>query len=201
MIQSYMRKFESDDQELVDRTYRTSEILMQQIDTIESIADAFSDFAKMPSRQDELIDFVSVVHNTIQIFPVQHISFTYSKLKIEMMFDKQYLNRIVTNLVKNAFQAIPHTRTPNVLVDVSLKNDNLTLTIEDNGKGISEEEKREIFRPRFTTKSSGSGIGLSMVKKIVEDYDGVIRFESVENLGTRFIIQLPYHSQNEQKTV
>ena len=57
----------------------------------------------------------------------------------------------------------------------------------------------EIFGARFTTKSSGSGIGLSMVKKIIEDYDGIIRFETVENLGTKFIIQLPY--QQDEKTV
>lgn len=199
MIQNYMRKFKSDDQALVERTQRTFQILMQQIDTIESIADAFSDFAKMPSRKDELIDLIDVINNTLEIFPVQFISFTHSKPKFEMMFDKQYLNRIVTNLVKNAFQSIPHNRTPNILVDISQKNDNVILVIEDNGRGISEEDRREIFRPRFTTKSSGSGIGLSMVKKIVEDYDGIIRFETVENLGTKFIIQLPY--QQDEKTV
>lgn len=193
MIQNYMRKFKSEDKDLSDRTYRTAEILMQQIDTIESIANAFSDFAKMPSRKDEVIDFVDVVNNTLEIFPVQHITFTFSKPVINMMFDKQYLNRIITNLVKNAFQAVPNNREPNIAVDLSIKNRFLYITVEDNGIGISEEDKKDIFKPRFTTKSSGSGIGLSMVKKIIEDYNGIIRFESVENLGTKFIIQLPYN--------
>ena len=199
MIQSYMRKFQSNDQDLVDRTYRTSEILMQQIETIESIADAFSDFAKMPSRKDDIIDLVDIVNNTLEIFPIEHISFTFSKPVMYMMFDKQYLNRIITNLVKNAFQAVPNNRKPNISVDLSLDKGSLFITVEDNGVGISEEAKKDIFKPRFTTKSSGSGIGLSMVKKIVEDYDGIIRFDSNENLGTKFIIQLPYNE--EQKTV
>lgn len=192
MIQNYMRKFETDDEMLDDRTRRTASILMQQIDTIESIADAFSDFAKMPSRKDELIDVVEITRNTLDIFDGPYITFTSSRPVIKMFFDKQYLNRIVTNIVKNAFQSIPHTRQPIILVDVAIDRGNLVIIIEDNGKGISEEDKKEIFKPRFTTKSSGSGIGLSMVKKIIEDYDGKITFESAEDVGTKFIIQLPY---------
>lgn len=192
MIQNYMRKFETDDEVLSERTIRTANILMQQIDTIESIADAFSDFAKMPSRKDELIDVVGITKNTLDIFDSPYITFTSSKPVIEMYFDKQYLNRIITNIVKNAFQSIPHSRDPIILVDLSIQMNNLVIIIEDNGKGISEEDNKEIFRPRFTTKSSGSGIGLSMVKKIIEDYEGNISFESTEGVGTKFIIQLPY---------
>ncbi|MBS7332808.1 MAG: GHKL domain-containing protein [Weeksellaceae bacterium] len=195
MIQNYMRKFETDDALLDERTKRTASILMQQIDTIESIADAFSDFAKMPSRKDELIDVVEITKNTLDIFNVPNITFTSSKPVIKMYFDKQYLNRIITNIVKNAFQAIPHTREPIILVDLSIDRDKLVVIIEDNGKGISEEDKKEVFKPRFTTKSSGSGIGLSMVKKIIEDYDGEITFESTEDVGTKFIIHLPYNHE------
>ena len=199
MIQNYMRKFESEDSDLVLRTKRTSDILMQQIDTIESIANAFSDFAKMPNRQDEMIDVVEVVKNTLDIFPSEYITYTFTKPSMPMMFDKQYLNRIVTNVVKNAFQAIPPHRTPNISVDISTTARSLVMIIEDNGIGISEEDRKEIFRPRFTTKSSGSGIGLSMVKKIIEDYDGSINFESVPDLGTKFIIKFPL--RNDEKTV
>lgn len=192
MIQNYMRKFETDDEALDERTNRTANILLQQIDTIESIADAFSDFAKMPSRKDELIDVVEITKNTLDIFDGPSIIFTSSRPVIQMYFDKQYLNRIITNIVKNAFQSIPHSREPKILVDLSIQRNNLEIIIEDNGKGISDEDKKEIFKPRFTTKSSGSGIGLSMVKKIIEDYDGEITFESAEDVGTKFIIQLPY---------
>lgn len=199
MIQNYMRKFETDDQELAERTKRTSSILMQQIETIETMANAFSDFAKMPSPQDELIDIIDVINNTLEIFSKQHIQFTYTEPEIKMMFDKLFLNRIVTNIIKNSFQSIPSDREALVKVDVYKKKDYIFIVVEDNGKGISEEDKSEIFKPRFTTKSSGTGIGLSMVKKIIDDYDGIIRFESVENVGTKFIIQLPYI--NNEKTV
>jgi len=197
MIQNYMRKFESQDSELVARTKRTSTILMQQIETIESIADAFSDFAKMPNRKDESIDVVEVVKNTLEIFPIQHITFTSSRPHIIALLDKQYLNRIVTNVVKNAFQSIPMHRTPVICVDVSVSGEDLMIIVEDNGKGILEEDKQEIFKPRFTTKSSGSGIGLPMVKKILEDYNGSIDFESTMDVGTKFIIKFPYRKDEK----
>lgn len=197
MIQNYMRKFESDDTELTARTKRTSAILMQQIETIESIADAFSDFAKMPNRKDELIDIVEVIKNTLEIFPVQYITYTFSRPQINTMFDKQYLNRIVTNIVKNAFQSIPMNRTAIISVDVSLVENHIMIIIEDNGKGISDDEKQEIFKPRFTTKSSGSGIGLSMVKKIIEDYNGSIEFDSTVDVGSKFIIKFPFRKDEK----
>ena len=199
MIQSYMRKFSTNDEELNKRTYKTAEILMQQIDTIEAIADAFSDFAKMPNRKDEMVDVVEIIGNTLQLYPLDHIQYTYSQPKIEMMFDKQYLNRIVTNVVKNAFQAIPNGREPKVSIDLKIAENQLILSVEDNGIGIAEEQYKEIFKPRFTTKRSGTGIRLSMVKKIVEDYDGLIYFESIEEVGTKFIIKFPY--KNESKTI
>lgn len=192
MIQSYMRKFKSDDDELVNRTIRTSKILMQQIDTIEAIANAFSDFAKMPYRQDSKIDIIEIINNTLEIFQKENISFTFNQPKIMMMFDKQYLNRIVTNIVKNSFQAIPSDREAIISVDVSIIKNELIIIIEDNGVGIEESDFKDIFKPRFTTKTSGTGIGLSMVKKIIDDYNGVIYLESEKGKGTKFIIKLPY---------
>jgi two-component system, NtrC family, nitrogen regulation sensor histidine kinase NtrY len=200
MIQSYMRKFNSDDEELRSRTFRTSEILMQQIDTIESIANAFSDFAKMPNRKDTNIDIVEIINNTLEIFPKDNISFTFSQPKIMMMFDKLYLNRIITNIVKNAFQAVPQDKIASIAVDVMVNGDELIILVEDNGIGIAEENLKNIFKPRFTTKNSGTGIGLSMVKKIIEDYDGVIYLESKVGVGTKFIIKLPYN-KNEEQTI
>jgi len=195
MIQNYMRKFSSVDDELVERTLRTSKILMQQIDTIESIADAFSDFAKMPNRKDEKVEFVEIINNTLELFPKENLTFTSSSPTIEMMFDKQYLNRIVTNVVKNAFQSVPVGKVAKIDVNIFVQNKELILTIEDNGVGIPNNDLKDIFKPRFTTKTSGTGIGLSMVKKIIDDYDGVIYFESTLNKGTKVVIKLPYEDE------
>ena len=110
-----------------------------------------------------------------------------------MRFDKQYMNRIITNINKNAFQSIPQSLTAKVRVDVALVKDFLHITIQDNGNGIPIESQDSIFVPKFTTKNSGMGIGLPMVKKIIDDYDGTIRFETEIFVGTTFYILIPYN--------
>ncbi|GGE88192.1 His Kinase A (phospho-acceptor) domain-containing protein [Chishuiella changwenlii] len=193
MIQNHMRKFDINDPNLEEKTMRTGNILLQQIDTISSIAEAFSDFAKMPSRNDEKIDIIDVIKNALYVFPAEYVEFNYSPKAIMMRFDKQYLNRVITNITKNAFQSIPHTRKAKVKVDVMLLDNFVHITIKDNGEGIPVEAQSSIFVPKFTTKNSGMGIGLPMVKKIIDDYDGTIRFESEVSVGTTFYILIPYH--------
>ncbi|WP_313386825.1 ATP-binding protein [Chishuiella sp.] len=193
LIQNLLRKFDVNDPDLEEKTKRTGAILLQQIDTISAIAEAFSDFAKMPSRVDEKIDVVDVIKNTLFIFPAKYIEFTHSPDVIMMYFDKQYLNRVITNITKNAFQSIPNNIEPKVKVEVFLKNNFLHINISDNGEGIPLKAQKSIFVPKFTTKNSGMGIGLPMVKKIIDDYDGTIRFESKVSEGTTFFIMIPYH--------
>jgi signal transduction histidine kinase len=81
--------------------------------------------------------------------------------------------------------------TPLVEVNVFTKGDSVYITVSDNGVGISEENKSKVFEPKFTTKSSGMGLGLAMVKNIVETYKGEISFTSEENLGTTFTVCFP----------
>jgi len=102
------------------------------------------------------------------------------------------LIRIITNLVKNASQAIPlGEEHPKIKVNVSSEEQKVIIVVSDNGKGISEENKKRIFEPKFTTKSSGMGLGLPMVKNIIEAYGGTITFTSTLNVGTDFTIELP----------
>ena len=98
---------------------------------------------------------------------------------------------MITNLVKNAIQAIKHVENPTVLIDVYSTQENVIITVTDNGCGISEENKEKVFEPKFTTKTSGMGLGLAMIKKIVETYEGSISFTSIENKGTTFKVTFP----------
>ena len=111
--------------------------------------------------------------------------------KILANFDRTQLIRVVTNLLKNAFQAIPEDRTPEIDVTISDKDDNVKISISDNGYGISKTDTEKIFEPSFTTKSSGMGLGLSMIKSIVTAYNGRITFKSKSNVGTTFDITFP----------
>jgi signal transduction histidine kinase len=98
---------------------------------------------------------------------------------------------VVTNLVKNAIQAVPEVDSPRILVSVNSDGDYVKISVADNGIGISDEVKEKVFEPKFTTKSSGMGLGLGMVKNIVETYKGSISLTSQPGKGTVFIVKFP----------
>jgi two-component system nitrogen regulation sensor histidine kinase NtrY len=101
------------------------------------------------------------------------------------------ITRLITNLVKNAIQAVEKVENPSVEVKVVEDAINVIITVADNGKGMSDEVKEKVFEPKFTTKSSGMGLGLPMVKNIIEAYDGTISFTTQDMYGTVFKVVLP----------
>ncbi|RAJ17984.1 sensor histidine kinase [Olleya aquimaris] len=190
-VQSFQRKFDPQDPNIVQKLDEYSKTLIQQIDTMSSIASAFSNFAKMPAQQNETLNVVKIIDLALDIFNEDYIIFQPEKEEIIAKFDRTQLIRVVTNLVKNAIQAIPEDKTPNLIVTVSEKDNDVIITISDNGKGITDENKPKVFEPKFTTKSSGMGLGLAMVKNIVETYQGTITFVSEEGKGTTFTVSFP----------
>lgn len=192
MIQNYERKYDAADPAAPQKLRDLSETLVNQIDTMSAIAEAFSDFARMPLRKDEKIDVVETIRTTLEIFPDNTIHFHPSVENLHLNFDKIYLIRIITNLVKNAIQAIPDGRIPEISVNLQKIKNQVILRVSDNGVGIPPQLGNKIFEPKFTTTTGGMGLGLAMVKKIVEDYSGEIRYHSDENRGTEFVIVLPY---------
>ncbi|QXP60752.1 sensor histidine kinase [Olleya sp. HaHaR_3_96] len=190
-VQSFQRKFNPEDPEIIQKLDEYSKTLIQQIDTLSAIAGAFSNFAKMPAQQNEVLNVVKVVDLALDIFNENYIQFLPEKDEIIAKFDRTQLIRVITNLVKNGIQAIPDHKTPEILVSVFDDNGNVVLTISDNGNGISEENRAKVFEPKFTTKSSGMGLGLAMVRNIVETYQGTITFVTQKDVGTTFTVTFP----------
>ena len=120
-----------------------------------------------------------------------YIHFHSATDKITAKLDRTQLIRVITNLVKNAIQAIPQERIPAINVSVGIDGKNVFIQVKDNGIGITDENKERIYEPKFTTKTSGMGLGLGMVKNIVETYKGSITFTSEENIGTEFTVNFP----------
>ncbi|WP_299548045.1 ATP-binding protein [Seonamhaeicola sp.] len=190
-VQNFQRKFDPEDENIHSKLDEYSKTLIQQIDTMSSIASAFSNFAKMPAQQSETLNVVKIVKLALDIFNEDYIVFTTDYEEIIAKFDRTQLIRVVTNLVKNGIQAMPEDQTPRIAIHVTTKDDNVVLTVADNGSGVSEENKDKVFEPKFTTKTSGMGLGLAMVKNIVETYKGTITFESVKEKGTTFKVMFP----------
>ena len=156
-----------------------------------SIASAFSDFAKMPKQKKEKIEVIGVVKMALDIFNEHDIKYQPSTNELFGNLDKTQLIRIVTNLIKNAIQAITKKENPKIEVRVFQEDDTIVIEVEDNGKGIEDHVKHLIFEPKFTTKSSGMGLGLPIIKNIIEAYQGTISFTSTEGIGTTFKVILP----------
>lgn len=190
-VQSFQRKFDPDDPLMQQKVDEFSDTLITQIDTMSSIASAFSNFAKMPAQQNETLNVPKIVKLALDIFNEDYILFSSEKEEIITKFDRTQLIRVVTNLVKNAVQAVAREKNPAVLVTVTEDDGRACLTVSDNGVGISEENMSMIFEPKFTTKSSGMGLGLAMVKNIVESCGGTITFTSKLNKGTIFKVHFP----------
>jgi len=190
-VQSFQRKFDPQDPEINHKLNEYSKTLIQQIDTMSSIASAFSNFAKMPAQQKEELNVVAVIELALDIFNDNDITFNCDKEEIITKFDRTQLVRVVTNLVKNAIQAIPEDRKPKINIDLKEENNIITIKVSDNGIGISEENIHKIFEPKFTTKTSGMGLGLPMIKKIIETYNGTLTFVTKEQEGTSFLVTFP----------
>ncbi|MBA6156828.1 GHKL domain-containing protein [Tenacibaculum sp. S7007] len=191
-VQSFERRFDPKDPDIKEKMSEYSDTLIQQIDVMSSIASAFSDFAKMPTQRREKLDVVDVVKHSLDIFTEDYIHYIPQESEIHANLDKTQLVRILTNLVKNATQAIKKDESnPKIEVKVASEGNNVKITVSDNGKGITNKNKELIFEPKFTTKTSGMGLGLPMIKNIIEAYDGSISFTSTEGIGTVFTVILP----------
>jgi signal transduction histidine kinase len=191
-VQSFERKFNPEDPEIIQKMKDYSETLIQQIDTMNAVASAFSNFASMPAQQNETLNVVEVVELALDIFNEEHVVFESESPEIISKIDRTQLIRIITNLVKNAIQSIPEQQ-ENKTVFVTVKKDlnNVLIIVEDNGIGIKPEDISRIFEPKFTTKNSGMGLGLGIIKNIIENYKGTITFDTEYGKGTRFTVSLP----------
>ncbi len=191
-VQSFQRKFDPDDPNLKQKLDDYTKTLIQQIDTMTSVASAFSNFASMPAQQNESLNVVDVVELALDIFNEDFIQFESNKEEIIAKLDRTQLIRIITNLVKNAIQSIPEEQEfKKVLVAVNEENEHVFIRVEDNGSGIEVENREHVFEPKFTTKTSGMGLGLGIIKNIIENYKGTITFETELGKGTTFTVSLP----------
>jgi signal transduction histidine kinase len=191
-VQSFQRKFDANDPDLKQKLNDYSKTLIQQIDTMSAVASAFSNFASMPAQQNETLNVVQVVELALDIFNEDFIVFESNEEEIISKLDRTQLIRIITNLVKNAIQSIPDEQEEKqILVSVNEMDDTVIIAVKDNGIGIEPENIEHVFEPKFTTKTSGMGLGLGIIKNIIENYKGTITFETELGKGSTFIVSLP----------
>ena len=173
----------------------TMHSLLDQIETLKSIATAYSNYAKLPDNNPTVFDLSELLTSTVKLYDIENnVLFTFKFDKKEnwtMYADKNNLVRVFGNIIKNAIQAIGNAKTGQIDVILNRIGERYNVKISDNGCGIKEADRSKVFFPNFTTKSSGMGVGLSVSQDIVQNIGGNISFESREGFGTVFTIDLP----------
>ncbi|WP_225870991.1 sensor histidine kinase [Pedobacter frigiditerrae] len=168
---------------------------IEQIDSLATIASEFSNFAKMPDTKLEELELLPIIEQTIGVFNtaenVEILVLNRTNKKITVLGDKDQLLRTFNNLLKNAIEASEGKE--KCIIKIHLLNDekNVFVEVQDNGKGIEAILKDKIFVPNFTTKSSGTGLGLAFVKQAIENAGGTVDFTSEINMGTTFNLIFP----------
>ena len=195
-IQRLESEFETNNDPRAEDVRKVSKILINQIDHLSKIATDFSAFAQISLSEPSLVKIEGFLQDQKAFFDTHDPNLTFvldlKTVNSSIWIDKNHFNRIITNMMKNAQEAIPNDRMGEVIMGTRERSDNhILIWIQDNGKGIPKEKRESIFQPNFSTKNSGTGLGLAMVKKMVERAEGEIWFESTEGIGTTFYMVFP----------
>jgi len=168
--------------------------LVEQIDHLSQIAGEFSQFANIGNPRNEIFDLNESLNMVTHLHGAEEsLVLDWEPMNGPVMInaDKTHINRLFTNLIQNAIQAVPEGRTPHIMLTEMVADDKVLITLKDNGNGIPASMQSKIFTPNFTTKTSGTGLGLAMCKGIVEQSKGNIWFDTKEAVGTTFYVELP----------
>ena len=174
--------------------------ILKQIKQIENLVNEFSDFARMPKPIFQNNNIIDIIKNNVsflsEIDRTILINFNFNNSQLFLMCDSEQISRVFLNLIKNAIESIQEKASKNnefaKIIDIVIynKNDYIRINITDNGTGFSSKNIKNIIKPYFTTKLKGSGLGLSIVNKIINDHNGSIKLES-KNIGAKIEIILP----------
>jgi two-component system, NtrC family, nitrogen regulation sensor histidine kinase NtrY len=193
-IQYLQRAIEEKNGDMQMLSQKVASTLVEQIDQLAKIASDFSQFANIGNVKSEVFDVSGVVGSLINLYNTnEKLNITWNKPDKEILIDadRSQINRLFTNLFQNAIEASNGKEHVNIIITEAVNANKLLVSIKDEGAGIPVEKQDKIFTPNFTTKSSGTGLGLAMCKGIVEKANGRIWFETREGVGTTFFVLLP----------
>jgi two-component system nitrogen regulation sensor histidine kinase NtrY len=200
-MQQLERSWRDGDPQFDEKFEKFSRTIIQQIESLALIASEFSNFAQMPVARTEKVDVKEILKSVVDLYKNSAgatISLGFlPALRAHVLADKDQMIRTFNNLIKNAIQAIPAERNGEVNIEMLNEGDTLLIMIQDNGIGIEESLREKIFTPNFTTKNSGMGMGLAIIRNIILNAGGKVWFESVLNKGTAFYVSLPLYVGDE----
>lgn len=173
---------------------KVSSTIINQIEVLNQIASEFSRFARMPGINAEEIYPVEIIEDTLTLYREEQVTFieSYQAKETKILLDKSQFRRMMINLIRNSIQA----GAKEIKISTTEELGMFSITISDNGKGVEEADREKIFHQGFTTKQGGMGLGLALIKRLLENAGGNISFFENDEYSANFIIQIPVVSQN-----
>jgi two-component system, NtrC family, nitrogen regulation sensor histidine kinase NtrY len=202
-IQYLQKAIDNNSANVKEMASSVAKTLVEQIDHLSKIASDFSQFANIGNPKKEVFDLHELLYSLTSLYETtENLLFKWVPVhqRIMVYADKTQLNRLFTNLLQNAMEACDNNSRRVISVSEEYREESIIVKVSDNGEGIPLEMQSKIFIPNFTTKSSGTGLGLAMSKTIVEQVKGRIWFETVEGEGTTFYVELPVLRATSQAT-
>jgi signal transduction histidine kinase len=193
-LQQLRRLEQTDPDGAREWSQRVSHRLIEQIDGLARIASEFSHFARLPDARPTNFDLRDLLQSA---FDLHQENTQHASLQLELpeepcpvYADRDQLLRLLNNLVRNGLQALTGERPGELQLALRVREAAYQMVVADNGSGIPLAIQPKLFQPNFTTKSSGTGLGLAMCKQIAEQAGGTISFTTVEGVGTEFVVEL-----------
>ena len=193
-IQYLQKAIDNNSPNVKEMTLGVARTLVEQIDHLSKIASDFSQFANIGNSKNEVFDLHEMLQSLASLYiTTENLHFTWEPVpqRIVLFADKTQLNRLFTNLLQNAVEACENKTERKIVMKEELDGEFIIVKVSDNGDGIPLQVQEKIFTPNFTTKTSGTGLGLAMSKSIVEQAKGTLWFETTEGEGTTFFVRIP----------
>ena len=180
---------------------RSIETIVNQVEALKRMVNEFSQYARAPALEMRKLDINQLVREILSLYDSSNITrkkhaHIHIKRKLAdhlpaILGDSAQLRQVLHNLLLNAQDALNGTEQPVIEIETEAAPDGIKLSIRDNGCGFSDEVRSRVFEPYVTTKPKGTGLGLPIVKKIVEEHSGTIHIENLKPHGAQVIITLP----------
>ena len=192
----YLDSMSPEDAEILDRSTHT---IVQQVQALKEMVQAFSEYARAPKLQLQPLSIETIVNEVLDLYhgDKQHIKFTFnSEHSIpDVEADPGRIRQLLHNLLRNAIESLSDSKKGEITVSLFvIKQDDkqyVELRVEDNGPGIPDDMMEKLFDPYVTSKPKGSGLGLAVVKRIVEEHSGNLFIENLKQGGARIIVRIP----------
>ncbi len=169
--------------------------IQQEVQTVKTLVDEFSQFSRFPSAQPAPADLNEIVESAMAVFAGRldgiAVSISLDRSIPSVMADREQIKRVIVNLIDNAAEAMTDSPVRKLLITTSQASlDVVELSVTDTGSGVSSTDKEKLFLPYFSTKDRGTGLGLAIVSRVVSEHQGRVRVEDNYPKGTRFSVEL-----------